>query len=479
VGVRFGTDGIRGVANAELTAELVLALGRAVARVLPAGTFLVGRDTRRSGPLLQAALSAGLASEGADVVDVGVLPTPGVAWLSARRQLPAAVVSASHNPFPDNGIKVFDAGGLKLPDALEEDVEAELERILGGAAGPRPPVGPAVGELRSEPDAADAYVDHLLAALEGRDLGGMRIVVDCANGAAFEVGPRLFARAGAEVRTVCCEPDGTNINAGCGSTDPAQLQAEVVSWGADLGVALDGDADRLVAVDATGQPATGDELLCLFATDLAARGRLPGDAVVVTVMSNLGLRLALAERGIAVRETPVGDRYVLEALDAEGLALGGEQSGHLVFRQLATTGDGLLTGLLLADLVRRCATPLAELVAGAMRRVPQVLVNVPAADPAATVADPTVPAAVADVEAALGERGRVVVRASGTEPLVRIMVEAEDEHAAHDAAERLRQAVLLVAAEPVPAGDAGDAAPSHPAPEEPAPSRPVPLRPAP
>lgn len=440
--VRFGTDGIRGVANSELTPELVLALGRAAARVLPAECFVVGRDTRRSGPLLQAALSAGLAAEGADVVDVGVLSTPGVAWISARRGLPGAVISASHNPFADNGVKILAPGGVKLPDAVEESIEEELAGILEGPErAPRPPTGPGVGRLWSEPDARDAYADHLVGLLDEGALAGMRIVVDAANGAAAEVAPGVLERLGAEVSTVGCSPDGTNINDGCGSTHPELLAAEVVARGAELGLALDGDADRLLAVDSTGSVASGDELLALFAVDLAARGRLAGNTVVVTVMSNLGFHLAMAEHGIGVRRTAVGDRYVLEALDADGLALGGEQSGHIVFRELASTGDGLLTGILLADLVRRAGRPLAELAAGSMRRIPQVLENVPVVEPAAAVAAESVAIGVAEAEAALGERGRVLLRASGTEPLVRVMVEAPTPEAAADAAGRLSRVV--------------------------------------
>ncbi len=439
--MQFGTDGIRGVANAELGAELVLALGRAAARALPASCFLVGRDTRRSGPLLQAALSAGLASEGADVVDLGVLPTPGVAWHSAQRRVPAAVVSASHNLFTDNGVKLFAAGGLKLPDAAEEQIEAELERVLHGEPVAAPLTGHGVGRLTAEPDAAAGYVDHLAGVLEGRDLGQMRVVVDAANGAAFKVAPDILRRLGAEVHALSCEPDGANINDGCGSTHPEHLADEVVRTGAEVGLALDGDADRLLAVDHTGAITTGDELLALFAADLRDRGRLRGNAIVVTVMSNLGLRLAMDELGVAVRDTPVGDRYVLEALDGEGLVLGGEQSGHLVFRDLATTGDGVMTGLLLLDLVRRRGRPLAELARGAMQRLPQVLVNVAVPRPAETVALPAVQAEVAEAEAELGARGRVVLRASGTEPLVRVMVEAPDEQTARTVAGRLSTAV--------------------------------------
>ncbi len=439
--MRFGTDGIRGVANAELGAELVMALGRAAARALPARSFLVGRDTRRSGPLLQAALSAGMASEGADVVDLGVLPTPGVAWLSAERGVPAAVVSASHNLFADNGVKLFAAGGLKLPDAAEEAIEEELDAVLRAGAGASPPVGHGVGRLWTEPDARRGYVDHLVGVLDGRDLAGLRVVVDCANGAASAVAPEVLERLGADVLVIANEPDGANINEGCGSTHPEMLAAQVVASGADLGLALDGDADRLLAVDHTGAATTGDELLSLFATDLAGRGELAGNTVVVTVMTNLGFRLAMAERGIEVLETSVGDRYVLEALDGGGLTLGGEQSGHIVFRQLATTGDGVLTGVLLLDLVRRRGAPLADLARASMRRLPQVLDNVAVVRPADAVAAPDVQAELAAVEAELGGHGRVVLRASGTEPLVRVMVEAEDEAVARAASARLCAAV--------------------------------------
>jgi len=451
VGVRFGTDGIRGVANAELGAELVLALGRATARALPAPCFLIGRDTRQSGPLLQAALSAGLASEGADVVDLGVLPTPGVAWLCAGRQLPGAVISASHNPFADNGVKLFATGGLKLPVAVEAAVEDELDRVLAAdVRGPRAPTGRGVGRLSSDSDASAGYIDHLVSVLDGRSLDGMRVVLDCANGAASAIAPVVLGRLGAVVDVIAAEPDGTNINDGCGSTYPERLSAEVLRRGAEIGLALDGDADRLVAVDQTGAATTGDELLALFATDLAQRGRLAGNTVVVTVMSNLGLRLAMAEKGIAVRETPVGDRSVLEALDADGLTLGGEQSGHLVFRELATTGDGVLTGVLLLDLLRRTRRPLADLAGEVMQRLPQVLVNVGASDPARVVESEAVQFEVGRVKEELGARGRVLLRASGTEPLVRVMVEAADEELAHQAVDRLCAVVERAGADLVP-----------------------------
>jgi phosphoglucosamine mutase len=442
VAVRFGTDGIRGIANAELTPELVLALGRAAARVLPAERFVVGRDTRRSGTMLQAALSAGLAAEGADVVDLGVLPTPAIAWRCAQWGVPGAIVSASHNPFADNGVKLLAAGGLKLPVATELAIEAELDAICSASERPvRSPVGHGVGRLVAE-DSRDAYVEHLVGLLDGRRLDGLTVVLDAANGAAFLVGPDAFGRVGATVHVLSCDPDGTNINESCGSTHPEALAEEVRRIGADLGVAFDGDADRVVAVDAEGGIVTGDELLVLFARDLAHRGRLAGRTLVVTVMSNLGLHRAMAEDSIAVRETSVGDRNVLEALDADGLALGGEQSGHIIFREMATTGDGILTGLLLADLVLRAQQPLADLVAGAMTRFPQRLVNVSVPDPTSVVEDPVVLDEVARVAEELGDAGRVLLRASGTEPLIRVMVEAADLAVAEAAVERLRNAVL-------------------------------------
>ncbi len=428
----FGTDGVRGVANVELTAELATGLGRAAAQVLGAAAFVVGRDTRQSGTMLQAALSAGMASAGADVVDLGVLPTAGLAFVAERRGVPAAMVSASHNPYSDNGIKFFDEAGLKLAP----DVEAEVEAALGA-----PACAARVGVLGSDPGAKDEYGRHLVQSLDGRRLEGLRVVLDCANGAASTVAPEVFAELGAVVDPLFAEPDGTNINDACGSTRPQRLAEEVVARGADLGLALDGDADRLVAVDHTGALLDGDVLLAIFAIDLAGRGALTGDAVVVTVMTNLGFRLAMTRRGISVHETPVGDRQVLAALDEAGLALGGEQSGHIVFRDRATTGDGVLTGLLLADAVVREGRSLAELSAGLVERVPQVLVNVAVPEPGRLAQADVVWKAVAEIEAELGGGGRVLLRASGTEPLVRVMVEAPTAEVAADAADRLSRVV--------------------------------------
>ncbi len=435
---RFGTDGVRGVANAELTPELVLALGRAIARTITATAFVIGRDTRRSGPMLQAALSAGLVSEGADVIDVGVLPTPALAWISAERGLPAVVISASHNPFADNGIKVFAAGGAKLSAEVEAAIEDELERTLDPSVkGPRSLEGHGVGSVVTEGDVDDRYLDHLCSLLDGRRLEGLSLVVDAANGAASGLAATLFGRLGAEVVAIGSEPDGTNINDGYGSTSTGALAAAVVEHGADLGLALDGDADRLLAVDRSGHPVDGDELLALFATDLCSRGQLAGNTVVVTVMTNLGFRLAMEERGILVKETPVGDRHVLAALDKDGISLGGEQSGHIIFRRLATTGDGLLTGLVLADLVMRAGRPLAELLDGLVHRVPQVLVNVPVPSTDLLEGAVAVWSAVAEEQGRLGDAGRVLLRPSGTEPVVRVMVEASGEGVAEEIAHRL------------------------------------------
>ena len=430
--LKFGTDGVRGVAGTELTAELVTSLGRAAARVLAGGTFLVGRDTRVSGPMLFKALAAGLTAEGADVVDLGVVPTPAVAAASAERGLPGAMISASHNPFEDNGVKFFAAGGRKLSDAVEE----ELEALLGAA-----PTSAAVGRVSEDPQAASGYERRLLASLEGRSLDGLHVVLDCANGAASAVAPQVFRDAGALVDVIHDTPDGTNINDGCGSTHPEDLQRAVVASAADAGLAFDGDADRVLAVDGQGQLVDGDHVMAICAIDMHEHERLRDATVVVTVMTNLGFRLAMAERGITVVETQVGDRYVLEALEEGGWSLGGEQSGHVIFRELATTGDGLLTGLRLLDAVHRAGRPLADLAAAAMTQLPQVLVNVRVADRAALERAPALAGEVAAVEAELGDHGRVLLRPSGTEPVIRVMVEAPSQDQAERAAQRLAAAV--------------------------------------
>jgi phosphoglucosamine mutase len=392
----------------------------------------VGRDTRESGPWLESAFAAGVAAEGIAVELLGVLPTPGVAWLAAEARVPAAMISASHNPFHDNGIKLFGAGGRKLAD----DIEARLEADLLAASTPVE----TVGEIRhGEDDGRARYVDHLVRTIESRSLG-LSVVVDCANGASSVTAADALRRLGCTVDVLFASPDGRNINDGCGSTHPETLQARVVELGADLGLAFDGDADRVLAVDHTGRLVDGDHLLAMFAIDLAERGALRDDTVVVTVMTNLGFRLAMAERGIRVVETNVGDRYVLEALDAEQLTLGGEQSGHVIFRELATTGDGVLTGIQLLDLVHRSSRPLADLATDAMTSLPQVLRNVRVEQRGLDVSA-AIAADLASVEAELGDHGRVLIRPSGTEPLVRVMVEAPAAELAEAAAARLVAAV--------------------------------------
>lgn len=438
--LKFGTDGVRGVANQDLTPELVLALGRAAARVLASRTFVVGRDTRRSGPLLQAALVAGLTAEGADVVELGVVPTPAVAWVAARDEAAGAVVSASHNPFADNGVKIFGRGGRKLGDDVEAQLEAELQRLLRHEVAHDAPVGDAVGTVRSGSQDVDAWTTAVADSIEGRRLEGLDLVVDCANGAASHVAPAVLRALGATVDVLHDEPDGTNINRGCGSTHPEGLQRAVVERGAAAGIAFDGDADRCLAVDADGQLVDGDQIIAICAIDRHRRGLLAKGTVVVTVMTNLGFRLGMAERGIEVLEVPVGDRYVLEALHDNDLTLGGEQSGHVVFADRATTGDGLLTAVQLLDVVHRSARPLAALAAGAMTRLPQVLRNV-RVDGDAREAVQKVAGEVARVEAELGGRGRVLVRPSGTEPYVRVMAEAPTAEAAEAAVARLLAAV--------------------------------------
>lgn len=470
--LKFGTDGLRGVAGAELTPEVALALGRAAARVFahpapapesvppatvaheapgtpaqgtpasPACPFVVGRDTRLSGPMLQAALCAGLAAQGVEVVDVGVIPTPGVAAVCAEHGWAGAVVSASHNPFADNGIKLFAPGGRKLDDATEAKVEAALGAALADPLGHSCAAGRALGRIGADSSASGWYGHKVASALEGRRLEGISVVLDCANGAACEVAPKVLADLGAEVVEVLgATPDGSNINAGCGSTEPEALARAVLVTHADVGLAFDGDADRVIAVDAAGRVVDGDRLLALFARDLEARGRLRGSTVVVSVMTNLGFHLAMDAAGIAVEQTAVGDRYVLDALDAGGWSLGGEQSGHIVFKDLATTGDGLLSGVMLLDLVSRRGTPLFDLAESSMERLPQVLRNVAVSERESLAGAEPVWAEVASVEARLGSTGRVLLRASGTERVVRVMVEAASEADALDAADRLEAAV--------------------------------------
>lgn len=452
--VSFGTDGMRGVANVDLTAELVCALGRAAARVFArshgdlAREWLIGRDPRQSGPMLQAALSAGLASEGATVVDLGVLPTPGVAFHSTKLMQPAAMISASHNPFMDNGVKFFAPGGLKLGDAIEQELEAELARVLAtpndrGTNGDGVVHGSQVGVLRRAVSAGDEYVEFVQSLLGGnKAFAGKRVVLDCANGAASRVANDVFSGLGAEVTVLHNTPDGTNINLACGSTHPEDLQAEVIRLEADLGLAFDGDADRLIAVDNTGAIVDGDRVIALCALDRAARSLLPDRTVVVTVMTNLGFRLAMQDAGINVVETKVGDRYVLEALEANGWTLGGEQSGHVIFRDVVTTGDGILTGAYLLDVLVRSNKTMNELATKVMTRVPQVLENLHVADRLGLDEATSVWSTVREVEKELGDSGRVLLRASGTEPVVRVMVEATGDGVAEACVARICTALI-------------------------------------
>jgi phosphoglucosamine mutase len=444
--LKFGTDGVRGVANAELTPELALALGRAAARVLGGDRFAIGRDTRRSGPMLEAALSAGLVSEGVNVELLGVAPTPEVAWWSVTADAPAAVVSASHNPFADNGIKLFAAGGRKLADDVEARLEHELRGLLIDAAPQRDtPTGAGLGAVRALAASAHAgYRAAVSGSLAGRRLAGLRAVVDCAHGAASVVAPAVLSDLGVDLEVIHADPDGTNINAGCGSTHPQAVAREVVERGADVGVAFDGDADRVLLVDAAGELVDGDHIIAICAIDRHERGVLAGDSVVVTVMTNLGFRLAMDKRGVHVVETQVGDRYVLEELESRRLHLGGEQSGHVIFRDLATTGDGLLTALQVLDVAVRSGRGLADLAGDAMTRLPQVLRNVRVTERDPAVAE-RLAGPIAAVEARLGDQGRVLVRPSGTEPLVRVMVEAPTEDEATAAADELVEAVEALA----------------------------------
>ena len=431
--LRFGTDGVRGPAS-EFTDALVVALGQAAAQVLGTSAFVIGRDTRESGERLERALGTGLILGGAQPLSLGVVPTPAVAWVCAQRDVSGAVISASHNSWSDNGIKFFAAGGRKLSDELE----AELENALDAAVAAGVEFELSV-DSKTDTGAVAEWCDAVASSVVA--VAPMRIVIDCANGAASFVAPGIFRGLGLEVEVLHAQPDGRNINDACGSTHPKDLQRAVVASGAALGLAFDGDADRLLAVDERGELVDGDQLIALFARDLRDRGELAGNRVVVTVMSNLGFRLAMDEQGIEVVETPVGDRHVLEALARSSSSLGGEQSGHIVFADRATTGDGVLSGVQLVDLVGRTQTPLSTLAAAVMDRLPQVLRNVRLEHRRDDIAE-AIAGEIATVEQSLGARGRVLIRLSGTEPLVRVMVEAPTLAQAEDAADNLAAAVI-------------------------------------
>lgn len=438
----FGTDGVRGLANRDLTADIALQLAQAAAIVLGEDSrskglkpkAVIGRDPRISGEFLAAAIAAGLASSGVDVFDAGVLPTPATAFLTADLDADFGVmISASHNPAPDNGIKIFARGGHKLPDHIEDKIEAAMhgQKLA--------PLGVEVGHVTRFADAEDRYVLHLLRSIPNR-LDGLKVVVDCAHGAASGVSPQVFADAGAKVIVIGADPDGLNINLGYGSTHLTALQASVLEHGADFGVAHDGDADRCLAVDADGNIIDGDQIMAILALSFKERGQLARNTLVATVMSNLGLKIAMRENDIEMIETKVGDRYVLEEIRDGGYTLGGEQSGHVIFSQYATTGDGILTGLKLGAEIKRTGKTLAEL-ASVMKVYPQVLVNVPGVDKSRVDSDDEVQSAVREAEADLHGTGRVLLRASGTEPLVRVMVEAADSGTAQSWADRIARVV--------------------------------------
>jgi len=472
MGQLFGTDGVRGAAGRELTAGLAVNLASAAADVLgtldvdsmeaaarrPRPLAVVGRDPRASGEFLEAAVVAGLAATGVDVVRLGVMPTPGVAHLTAALDAEFGVVlSASHNPAPDNGIKFFARGGVKLPDAVEEQIEARLAGLNAGrmngadapAYGPTGVPASGFGRVTDAVDQGERYLEHLLSTLpvsrdhSGPPLAGLRVVVDCAHGAAAAFAPDLLRRAGADVIAIGAEPDGLNINQEVGSTNLAALSAAVVAAGADAGIAHDGDADRCLAVDASGHVIDGDQILAVLAIALKAEGRLAGNTVVATVMSNLGFRHSMRAAGIDVVETPVGDRYLIAAMLDGKYVLGGEQSGHIIMLDHSTTGDGMLTGLHLLAEAARQGRPLADVVS-VMTRYPQVLISVPGVDKARVAGSRALPAAVAAAEAELGDAGRVLVRPSGTEPAVRVMVEAADAAQAERLAGSLAQLIKEV-----------------------------------
>ncbi|MDF7664256.1 phosphoglucosamine mutase [Bifidobacterium sp. ESL0763] len=448
----FGTDGVRGLANRDLTAKLALDLGDAAVRVLgdSSGTqnehkegrrrALIGRDTRVSGDFLASALAAGMSAGGFDVIDAGIIPTPGVAYLTSVLNVEmGAVISASHNPMPDNGIKFFARGGFKLPDTKEDEIEAVLGKDWDR------PTGAGVGRVSHDTNTAtNMYINHLVSTIapiaadktQPKPLKGLKIVADCANGATSVVAPEALRRAGAEVLVINASPDGYNINKKAGSTHPEQLQAMVKASGATMGVAFDGDADRCLAVDEDGTMVNGDQVMGILARAKKREGKLNHDTLVVTVMSNLGLKLALKDMGIATVETNVGDRYVLEEMLKGDYSLGGEQSGHVINREFATTGDGTLTALTLCREVVNSGKSLKQLAAD-FPQLPQQLINVPGVDKKAAPTNAKVQDAVAREEKLLGSTGRVLLRPSGTEPLVRVMVEAETQQQADEVCQRL------------------------------------------
>lgn len=426
MGRLFGTDGVRGIANSQLTPSLAFRLGQAGAYVLSKEyehpRIVIGKDTRISGDMLEASLIAGICSVGADVLPVGVLPTPGIAFLTRALNASAGVViSASHNPVQDNGIKFFSSTGYKLPDQIEEEIESI---VLSKEKPWEVPIGAKIGRVIKIEDAERRYIDFLKRTVGSLD--GIKVILDCANGAASYVGPIVLQEVGVEVITICNTPDGVNINANCGSTHPEQLQRAVLEYGADLGLAMDGDADRLIAVDEQGNIVDGDFIMVICALAQKAKGTLAQNAVVVTVMSNLGLHLALKGAGIKIYETQVGDRYVMEELLRTGAKLGGEQSGHIIFLDQNTTGDGLLSALHLLSVIKEQKMPLSQL-ASQMQQLPQVHLNATVKHKERIMQDERLRVKVKEAEQALGDQGRVLVRPSGTEQMIRVMVEGPDQ----------------------------------------------------
>ena len=440
--LRFGTDGVRAEALTQLTPAFVRTLGSAASRVLASDEIIVGRDTRESGPELQRAFAQGCAVEGVRVRDLGVVPTPALAWLGAADDLPGAMLSASHNPWQDNGVKLFSAGGRKLSDTDQDVIQSLLDQSLLDIGGDRAHEPLVQLDVRS--GAIDRYIDAVIDSIDGRSFEGQKVVLDSANGSASVTAATIFQRLGATVVSLADQPDGRNINAGVGSNHPEFVQAAVRQHEAVAGFAFDGDADRIAAVGADGEVIDGDRIIAMSALDRRDRGALTKNTVVITVMANLGFRVAMDAAGIDMIETPVGDRYVLEALDAGGFSLGGEQSGHVIHRDLATTGDGVLTAVQLLDAAIRRDVDLGEWAASVMTRYPQVLENVRMAakipDLSSQLAE-----AVASEEANLGSSGRVLIRESGTEPLVRVMVEAAEADIAAQSASRLVAEVMKLA----------------------------------
>jgi phosphoglucosamine mutase len=426
--LHFGTDGVRAKAYVQLTPDAVAGLGRAAAAVLGGGDWVIGRDTRESGEIFEQSLAAGLVAAGASVSLAGVVPTPALAFFGERHGVATAMITASHNPYDDNGVKLFAPGGRKLPDDVEAQIESGWLRSGDDIAS---------GDVAvAAVDVLQPYTERLLSLFPAGCLTGLDLILDCANGAMSVVAPQVAAALGANVRVMHSTPNGRNINDACGATHPAALSAAVVSRGAQMGLAFDGDGDRVIAVDHLGRVVDGDRLIAMAALQLREQGQLSNDTVVVTVMSNLGFHRAMEAAGIAVRSTAVGDRYVLEALEAGGYAIGGEQSGHIIYRNLATTGDGLLAGLRLAQFVHDHHSPLADLAASVMHRYPQVLINVRVAQQQSDVAG-QLATEIAAAEAELGGEGRVLVRSSGTEPLIRVMVEAATAESADAVANQL------------------------------------------